>query len=127
MKCIVRDFVTITHRDHDSLDSIYPILEGYNDYKLYFTYGDHLFPLFTVSNGINICRKDGSEVKIGDVVYIYIVKPLDYRIEIDYYKNIFYLDHLSHKFNHKNNAYDIQVMKELNCFEGIIDYEIRPE
>lgn len=125
IKCIVRDFVTIAH--HDKLDDIYPILEGYNDYKLYFTYGDHEFPLFTTSNGINIHRKDGSEVKIGDVVYIYIVKPLDYRIEIDYYKNVFYLDHLCHKFNHKNNTYDIQIMKELNCFEGIIDYEIRPE
>lgn len=125
IKCIVRDFIKVVHVD--KMDSVFLILEGYDDYKLYFTYRDHEFPLFTFSGGVKRIRKDGSEVKIGDIVYIYIVKNLEEKIEFDCDKNVIYLDKIKYSFNHENDDYDIQIMKDLNCFEGIIDIEIRPE
>ena len=66
-------------------------------------------------------------MKIGDIVYIYIVKNLEEKIEFDCDKNVIYLDKIKYSFNHENDDYDIQIMKDLNCFEGIIDIEIRPE
>lgn len=134
IECIIEDFIVLSYgyspRDSDGFMHrkyrVYPVVKINNE--LFFTYGNyciahHTQKLNSRHTDIGIFRKDMSEVKIGDKAYLYIKNKIDVNVEIDVDKNKFELNKQIEHFNNFNKNYDINIIKNLNFFEGIIDIE----
>ena len=136
IECIIEDFVLVSYgytEDSQGISSknyrLYPIVKANN--QLFFTYDDYCICHYNQSytrvnniyTNIAIFRKDKSKVNIGDKAYLYIKKQIDVNVEIDVEKNTFRLNKQIEHFNNFNKNYDINIMKNLKFFEGIIDIE----
>lgn len=136
IQCIIEDLVLVSYgynEDSQGVSSknyrLYPIVKA-ND-QLFFTYDDYCISHYNQSytrvnntyTNIAMFRKDKSKVNIGDKAYLYIKKQIDVNVEIDVEKNTFRLNKQMEHFNNFNKNYDINIMKNLKFFEGIIDIE----
>lgn len=136
IECIIEDLILVSYgysQDSQGFSKkdyrLYPIVKVNNE--LFFTYGNycisHYNQRYTRINNtytnIEIFRKDNSKVKIGDKAYLYIKKKIDVSVDVDVDKNEFRLNKQIEHFNNLNKNYDINIIKELNFFEGIIDIE----
>lgn len=136
IECIIEDFVLVSYgytEDSQGISSknyrLYPIVKANN--QLFFTYDDYCICHYNQSytrvnniyTNIAIFRKDKSKVNIGDKAYLYIKKQIDVNVEIDVEKNTFRLNKQIEHFNNFNKNYDINIMKNLKFFKGIIDIE----
>lgn len=70
-----------------------------------------------------IIRSDGTEVSIGDICYVYISKKLNTNIELNTEKNIVYINNEKINFINENDNYNISVFNNIECFEGLVDFE----
>ena len=110
---------------------ISPVVRSVEDNQLYFTFGNYSLSYYTsIETKINnkvlsktIFRGDGSEVKVGDIAFIYIKRKLDINVEIDEDNNRVKLDNLKMNFLHENNNYNIDVFNKIIFFEGITEIE----
>ena len=117
IECIIEDFVLVSY--------------GYTEDSQGFRRRDYrLYPIVKANIRINntytdiaIFRKDKSKVNIGDRAYLYIKKKIEVNVDIDLDKNTFKLNKQIEHFNNFNKNYDINIMKNLSFFEGIIDIE----
>lgn len=132
IECEIVDFLLISDGYDDTNQKeyrLYPIVKVNNE--LFFTYGNHCICGYNQKYGkinniythIVIFRKDKSEVKIGDKAYLYIKEKIDINVEINVDKNLFKLNKQIEHFNNFNKNHDINIIKNLNFFEGIIDIE----
>lgn len=135
IECTIEDLVLVSYGYSDSGGisrkdyRLYPVVKANNE--LYFTYGNYCISHYNQTYSrmndsyIDICihRKDWSKVNIGDTAYLYIKKNLDIKVDIDVEKNQYKLNKQVEYFNNFNKIYDINLMKNLNYFEGIIDIE----
>lgn len=136
IECIIEDFVLVSYGYTEDSQGfrrknyrVYPIVKANN--QLFFTYDDYCISHYTQSyirinntyTDIAIFRKDKSKVNIGDRAYLYIKKKIEVNVDIDIDKNTFKLNKQIEHFNNFNKNYDINIMKNLNFFEGIIDIE----
>lgn len=136
IECIIEDFVLVSYGYTEDSQGfrrkdyrLYPIVKANN--QLFFTYDDYCISHYTqtytrINNtytDIAIFRKDKSKVNIGDRAYLYIKKKIEVNVDIDVDKNRFKLNKQIEHFNNFNKNYDINIMKNLNFFEGIIDIE----
>lgn len=136
IECIIEDFVLVSYGYTENSQGfkrkdyrLYPIVKANN--QLFFTYDDYCISHYKQSyirinntyTNIEIFRKDNSKVNIGDKAYLYIKKKIDVNVDIDVEKNTFRLNKQIEHFNNFNKNYDINIMRNLNFFEGIIDIE----
>ena len=136
IECIIEDFVLVSYGYTEDSQGfrrrdyrLYPIVKANN--QLFFTYDDYCISHYTqtyirINNtytDIAIFRKDKSKVNIGDRAYLYIKKKIEVNVDIDLDKNTFKLNKQIEHFNNFNKNYDINIMKNLSFFEGIIDIE----
>ena len=136
IECIIEDFILVSYGYTEGPNGIrrkeyrlYPVVKVNNE--LFFTYGNycisHYNQRYTRINktytDIGIFRKDKSKVKIGDKAYLYIKKKLDVNVEVDTEKNKYKINKQKEYFQNFNKNYDIEIVKKLNFFEGIIDIE----
>ena len=86
VKCVVEDFVITGDRVNGSIRyNVSLLLKNPETHELLFSYGRHCLSHYNYTYSstkqglehINIYRKDGSTVKIGDEVYVYIIKFVD--------------------------------------------------
>ena len=134
IECIIEDFIVVsdgyspqdsngfTHKEY----KVYPVVKVNNE--LFFTYSNYCISRYTQKlnnrhTDIGIFRKDLSEVKIGDKAYLYIKKKIEVNVDIDVDKNKFKLNKQIEHFNNFNKNYNINIIRNLNFFEGIIDIE----
>jgi CRISPR-associated protein Cst1 len=125
---VIEDFIMYpygyddSHGDYRHIDyRISPLVRNIEDNKLYFTYSDYSLSYYTsIQTRMNknvplktIFRGDGSEVKIGDLAFIYIKRKLDINVEIDEKNNSVKLDKLEMKFLHENDNYNIDVFNRI--------------
>jgi len=135
-ECIIEDFILVSYGYSEDSGGfrrkdykLYPIVKANNE--LFFTYGDYCVSHYNQSyirinntyTDIAIFRKDKSKVNIGDKAYLYIKKKIEVNVEVDVDKNTFKLNKKIGYFNNFNNNYDINIIRNLNFFEGIIDIE----
>ena len=73
-------------------------------------------------NYLEIFRKDNTKVQVGDTAYLYIKKEFDIKVIIETNNN-YKLTKQKEHFENRNPKYDINILNELNFFEGIIDIE----
>ena len=136
IECIIEDFVLVSYGYTEDSQGfrrrdyrLYPIVKANN--QLFFTYDDYCISHYTqtyirINNtytDIAIFRKDKSKVNIGDRAYLYIKKKIEVNVDLDLDKNTFKLNKQIEHFNNFNKNYDINIMKNLSFFEGIIDIE----
>lgn len=136
IECIIEDFLLVSYgynKDSQGFRRkdyrLYPIVKANNE--LFFTYDDYCISQYNQSytrinntyTDITIFRKDKSKVNIGDRAYLYIKKKIEVNVDIDVDKNIFKLNKQIEHFNNFNKNYDINIIRNLNFFEGIIDIE----
>lgn len=130
VKCVVEDFV-VSYYTKEKID-VYPIVKDANN-NLYFPYHEisNYTTIYTRVNydyNFKIIRKDKSELKIGDTVYLYKDKDLDVKIKINKEKNRvkIYKNKISNlliKYNHQNKNYDIDIFNKMIYYEGAIEIE----
>lgn len=128
IRCILEDFV-VSYYSKKKFD-VYPIVKDSNN-NLYFPYHNvsNYATVYTTVNykyNFKIIRKDKSELKIGDTVYLYKDKDLDVNVKIEkntvkIYKNK--ISNLLIKYNHHNDNYDIDVFNKMIYYEGAIEIE----
>lgn len=136
IECIIEDFIRVSYGYIDTIGArkkkdyrLYPVVKVKNE--LFFTYGDycisHYNQIYTRMNktvtDIAIFRKDKSKVEIGDKAYLYIKKKIDVNVEVDTEKNKYKINKQKEYFHNFNKNYDIEIVKKLNFFEGLIDIE----
>ena len=129
---IIEDFIITSYSiEADTKYNVYFLVKNLKDGKLYFTYGDYSLSYYDftygkngdVLSGINVFRKDGSTVKIGDIVYLYVKNYVNVNVEIDSFKNILKLNNQKIHYQNVNTKYDISIFKSLTYFEGIVEIE----
>lgn len=130
---IIEDFILYPYNKTNNRINykISPIIRNLKDNQLYFTYKNYDLSYYTtietkINNSIinkTILRKDGSNVKIGDTVSIYIKEKININIETDKENNIIRLNNFKMKFLHENKNYDISIFNKLNYFNGIVEVE----
>lgn len=136
IECKIEDFILISYGYSEDARGfrrkdyrLYPVVNVNNE--LFFTYGDYSISYYNAKHtrlnniytNYEIFRKDHSNVEIGDTAYLYTKKKIDIKVEIDVENNKFKLNKQKETFNNVNKKYDINVLKKLNFFEGIIDIE----
>ncbi len=132
IECLIEDFLLVSYgydNNHRKDYRLYPIVKANNE--LFFTYGDYCIchynqsysKLNNVYTNIAIFRDDKTKVSIGDKAYLYIKNKIDVSVNIDIDKNTFKLNKQVEHFNNFNKNYDINIIRDLNFFEGIIDIE----
>jgi len=130
IKCTVEDFIITSYiRDGRKKYNVYLILKEVSGSRLLFTYGDYSLSYYnyTVSQAnkrlasVNIFRKDGSTVKLGDTVYAYVKQFTD--VDVSTEDNTLKLNNKKIHYYNINNNYDINVFKALSFYEGAVEVE----
>ncbi len=130
IKCTVEDIVVISYkRDSNKKYNAYFILKDTVGNRLLFTYGKHSLSYYnyTVSQAnkrlasVNVFRKNGSTVKLGDTVYAYVKRYVTVNAETN--NNNLLLNNKKIHYNNINQNYNVDIFKELTFFEGAVEVE----
>ena len=126
MKCILEDIFLIPYKeDNKKRYSPYPIVRSCDDSKLYLAYGNYSLMNFNAKfnysdrNNIycTLYKADGTPVRFGDTVNIYILKKSNIAVSIDETKNTVKLKGKKFNFYHVNDKISIDIFKEIKFFK----------
>lgn len=143
IQCVVEDIIilkkSVRHRHagssirgHKTMYNISPLLKT-PDNKLLFTYNPYdlsvYYTLYATSEkspyNANIFRNDGSAVKIGETVNVFVKKIKEPKVYINTEKNEVKFS-FNRKCRYQNvcDCYDINVFRDVQFFEGFVDVEV---
>ena len=131
VRCIIEGFAYEREIDSEGGSSyhVYPIVKNTEDNTLYLAFSDYALNRFNVRytiimnriKNIQVCRKDGSEVQIGDEAYLYVKSRLHFMPKIDYEKHCALVDRTYLKM--VDDQIDVSLFNNITYFEGVVDIE----
>ncbi len=132
IKCRLEDILLVGYKD-DKRTRYAPffIVNSIEDQKLYLAYDKYSLlnysTTFNYSDKENIrCtvyKSDGSPVRLGDIVDVYVLRTVKIPVSVDRSKNIVRLKHRKIYFRHMNEELDIDVFKHITFFKGTVDLD----
>lgn len=125
------DVIVLTRRNQSEVRHFYHPLVKTAEGKYYMTFGKYNLSYYKVSYikagptliDTNIFRKDGSPVKVGDTVYLYIKKQITPTLKIIPEDRKVILKGDKYSFSHINEKYGIDIMNNIVYYEGAVEIE----
>ena len=130
IKCRLEDIFLIGYKDDKRTRyAPFPIVRSLEDHRLYLTYGKYSLLAFTATFNYSdrknihctIYRSDGTLIRLGEIVDVYLLKTVDIPILIDKPKNIVKLKHRKIYFRHLNDKFSIDNFENITVFKGAVD------
>ncbi len=128
--CVVEDVVVTAYTsDGEKRYKVFLLVRDPQKGGLLFTYGKHSLSYYNYTyakagrylDGIDIFRKDGSSVAIGDEVQVYLKKTV--KVKVSLRKGELTLNGKPFRYTHVNPKYDATVFKDTNFYVGAVDVE----
>ncbi len=132
VQCTVENFIITYTKKNKSLKYwISPVVRNNIDDRLYITLGrlsiSWYKDVYSKSgrslSSIKILRSDGTEVKIGDTVYLYITEIVNPNIVIDRKSNTVFIGKDKMKFSEGSNSVSIDIFDRLTYFKGAVEVD----
>lgn len=130
VKCVVEDFI-ITNRRHDRKKHYHVnlLIRDPDNGQLYFTYGPHSLSFYNsvyIQSGqklskISILRKDRTQVQLGDVVWLYILKEAKVSVKIKI--NRLLLNGKEFSYENVNPEISTESFQQVRFVEAAVDVE----
>lgn len=133
VRCKLEDIFLIGYKDDKKTRySPFLIVRSIEDQKLYITYDKYSLleyaSTFNYSDRSNIrCtvrKSDGTPVRLGDWVDMYLLKTVSVPVSVDQTRNIVRLRSKNIPFRHMNERMNIAVFESAVFFKGAIDLDI---
>ena len=130
VKCVVEDYIITSHTsDGDRRYNVSLLVKNTENQELLFSYGKYSLSYYNYSyskagqslQGINIFRKDGSTVEIGDEVYVYISEFVD--VSVDYEDKDLKLNNKKFAYIHTNENYNSSIFENVRFYKGAVEVE----
>ena len=130
ISCSVEDFIITSYVMGEKKHyHIYLLLKDKKTQKLFFTYGKYSLSVYNYAYGkygsaltnINIFRKDGSLVAVGDEVSVYIKKRVN--VNVDFQNEQVRFNKKPFVFKNVNEQYAPTIFANVVFYEGLVDVE----
>lgn len=131
-KCIVEDIMLFGYMsDGERRYKAFLLLKDEKSDKLYFTFDEYSLSFYTFSYkkmnrmlvDVNVRRKDGSSVEIGDVVYMYKKRDVQVDVYTDPRNNELRVKKRKIYFQNISKKYDSSIFHNVYFYEGAVEVE----
>lgn len=132
VKCRLEDILLIDYKeDQRTRYAPFPIVRSIKDSRLYLAYDKYSLLGFNAKFNYSdkekitctIYREDGTSVKLGDTVEMYVMKILDIPVSVDESRNTVKLKNKKIRFRHVNNTTGINMFKQMIYFQGAVSVD----
>lgn len=130
IRCRLEDIFLVGYKDNKRTRyAPFPIVRSLEDQKLYLAYDKYSLLAFKVTFNYSdrknirctIYKDDGTPVRVGEIVDMYLLKTVDIPLFVDQPKNTVKLKHRKIYFRHINNEFDIDTFRNITFFKGAVD------